>query len=52
MKPGTRIETKLIHAGEPVPRIEGAVAMPVFQSTLYETAHVSPASPGSTDWSR
>ncbi|HSN87124.1 MAG TPA: aminotransferase class I/II-fold pyridoxal phosphate-dependent enzyme [Thermoanaerobaculia bacterium] len=40
MKPGTRIETKLIHAGEPEPRIEGAVAMPVFQSTLYETAHV------------
>lgn len=40
MKSGTRIETKLIHAGEPEPRIEGAVAMPVFQSTLYETAHV------------
>ncbi|HEX9943357.1 MAG TPA: aminotransferase class I/II-fold pyridoxal phosphate-dependent enzyme [Thermoanaerobaculia bacterium] len=31
-----RIETKLIHAGEPEPRIAGAVAMPVFQSTLYE----------------
>jgi cystathionine beta-lyase/cystathionine gamma-synthase len=38
MKPGARIETKLIHAGEPEPRILGAVAMPVFQSTLYETA--------------
>jgi cystathionine gamma-synthase/cystathionine gamma-lyase/cystathionine beta-lyase len=32
------IETKLIHAGEPEPRIEGSVAMPVFQSTLFETA--------------
>jgi len=32
-----RIETKLIHAGEPEPRIEGSVAMPVFQSTLFET---------------
>ncbi len=31
-----RIETKLIHAGEPEPRIAGSVAMPVFQSTLYE----------------
>ena len=37
MKHGaTRIDTKLVHAGEPEPRIEGAVAMPVFQSTLYE----------------
>lgn len=32
----TRIETKLIHAGEPEPRIQGAVVMPVFQSTIYE----------------
>ncbi len=31
-----RIDTKLIHAGEPEPRIAGSVAMPVFQSTLYE----------------
>jgi len=31
-----RIDTKLVHAGEPEPRIAGAVAMPVFQSTLYE----------------
>lgn len=32
------IETKLIHSGEPDPRIGGAVAMPVFQSStfLYE----------------
>lgn len=30
------IETKLLHAGDPDPRILGAVAMPVFQSTMYE----------------
>jgi cystathionine beta-lyase/cystathionine gamma-synthase len=34
----TRIETKLIHAGEPEPRIEGAIAMPIFQSAMYEFA--------------
>ena len=33
-----RLETKLIHAGEPDPRILGAVAMPIFQSAMYETA--------------
>ncbi|MAG20929.1 MAG: aminotransferase class I/II-fold pyridoxal phosphate-dependent enzyme [Candidatus Marinimicrobia bacterium] len=32
------IETKLIHAGEPDPRIGGAVSMPVFQSAMFETA--------------
>lgn len=32
----TQIDTKLIHAGEPEPRIEGAVAMPVFQSSVFE----------------
>ncbi|HKZ81179.1 MAG TPA: aminotransferase class I/II-fold pyridoxal phosphate-dependent enzyme [Pyrinomonadaceae bacterium] len=31
-----RIETKLIHAGEPDPRIEGAVSMPIFQSAMFE----------------
>jgi cystathionine beta-lyase/cystathionine gamma-synthase len=30
------IDTKLIHAGEPKPRILGAVAMPVFQSATFE----------------
>ncbi|MBN1227036.1 MAG: aminotransferase class I/II-fold pyridoxal phosphate-dependent enzyme [Deltaproteobacteria bacterium] len=30
------IETKLIHAGEPEPRIGGAVSMPIFQSSTYE----------------
>ncbi|MCH8011157.1 MAG: aminotransferase class I/II-fold pyridoxal phosphate-dependent enzyme [Candidatus Marinimicrobia bacterium] len=33
-----KIETKLIHSGEPEPRIGGAVAMPIFQSAMYETA--------------
>lgn len=32
------IETKLIHSGEPVPRIEGAVILPIFQSAMFETA--------------
>jgi cystathionine beta-lyase/cystathionine gamma-synthase len=30
-----RLETQLIHAGEPSPRIEGAVSMPIFQSSTY-----------------
>jgi cystathionine beta-lyase/cystathionine gamma-synthase len=30
------IETKLIHAGEPDPRILGAVSMPIFQSAMFE----------------
>lgn len=34
----TRIETKLVHAGEPMPRIAGAVEMPIFQSATYEYA--------------
>jgi cystathionine beta-lyase/cystathionine gamma-synthase len=29
------IDTKLVHAGEPTPRIEGAVAMPIFQSSTF-----------------
>jgi cystathionine beta-lyase/cystathionine gamma-synthase len=31
-----RLETALIHAGEQHPRIEGAIAMPVFQSSTFE----------------
>src|SRR5436190_20855121 len=31
-----RIETKLVHAGEPLPRILGAVELPTFQSATYE----------------
>jgi cystathionine beta-lyase/cystathionine gamma-synthase len=33
--PRHRIETRLIHAGEPTPRIAGAVTMPVFQSSTF-----------------
>jgi len=32
------IDTKLIHEGEPSPRIEGAVMMPIFQSSTFESA--------------
>ena len=32
------IETKLVHAGEPEPRILGAVSMPIFQSAMFEYA--------------
>ena len=31
-----KIETKLIHAGEPEPRIEGAVTLPIFQSSTFQ----------------
>ncbi len=37
-KPSQRLETKLIHAGEPQPRIQGAVSMPIFQSANFEYA--------------
>ena len=33
-----RLETKLIHAGEPTPRIHGAVSLPIFQSAMFEYA--------------
>ena len=33
-----RLETQLIHAGEPRPRIAGAAAVPIFQSTVFECA--------------
>jgi cystathionine beta-lyase/cystathionine gamma-synthase len=33
-----RIETQLVHAGEPLPRVAGAVEMPIFQSATYEYA--------------
>ena len=32
------LETQLVHAGEPSPRIAGAVEMPIFQSATYEYA--------------
>ncbi len=31
------IETKVIHSGEPHPRLNGAVAMPIFQTAMFET---------------
>ncbi len=31
-----RIETRVVHAGEPEPRIEGSVRMPIFQSAMFE----------------
>lgn len=37
-KKSQKIETKVIHSGEPEPRIGGAVVMPIFQSAMYETA--------------
>jgi cystathionine beta-lyase/cystathionine gamma-synthase len=33
-----RIETKLVHDGEPRPRIAGSVIMPIFQSSTFEYA--------------
>jgi len=30
------IETKLIHSGEPKPHIEGAVSLPIFQSSIFD----------------
>ena len=33
-----RIETKIIHAGDPEPRINGAVSLPIFQSAMFEYA--------------
>lgn len=35
-KKAYRIETKLVRAGEIVPRIQGAVSMPIFQSATFE----------------
>ncbi len=31
-----KMSTKLVHAGEPDPRIEGAVIMPIFQSATFQ----------------
>ena len=33
-----RLATRAVHAGEPEPRIEGAVSIPIFQSATFETA--------------
>ena len=36
MKNNIKIDTKLIHSGEPKPKIGGAVSIPIFQSAMYE----------------
>lgn len=36
-----RIETDLIHAGEPSPRFAGAVTPPIFQSSTFEPSHAA-----------
>ena len=36
MKKYTKIDTKLIHSGEPKPRTGGAVSLPIFQTAMYE----------------
>ena len=33
----SRLSTRVVHAGEPEPRIEGAVTLPIFQSATFET---------------
>jgi cystathionine beta-lyase/cystathionine gamma-synthase len=35
-EPKHRLETQLVHAGEPTPRIAGAVTLPIFQSSTFE----------------
>ncbi len=35
--PVKNIATEVIHAGEPHPRVGGAVCLPIFQSAMYET---------------
>jgi cystathionine beta-lyase/cystathionine gamma-synthase len=37
MKQFKRIETQIIHAGEPEPKLGGAVALPIFQSSTFQT---------------
>jgi len=37
-EPYRRLETQLVHAGEPLPRIAGAIEMPIFQSATFEYA--------------
>ncbi|MBI4850342.1 MAG: aminotransferase class I/II-fold pyridoxal phosphate-dependent enzyme [Acidobacteria bacterium] len=37
-KDSLKLETKIIHSGEPEPRIDGAVSMPIFQTAMFEYA--------------
>lgn len=34
--PFKRLETQVVHAGDPRPRIDGAIEMPIFQSATFE----------------
>lgn len=38
MSTGAKLDTRAIHAGEPRPRIAGAVSLPIFQSATFESA--------------
>ena len=38
LTPYKHLDTKVIHAGEPSPRIAGAVSLPIFQSAMFETS--------------
>ena len=38
MKTFKRIDTKVIHSGEPEPRVMGAVSIPIFQTAMFEYA--------------
>src|SRR5512139_617680 len=33
----THVDTKLVHAGEPEPRHQGAVVLPIYQTAMFET---------------
>ena len=39
MQSDDRLETRVIHAGEPDPPIAGAVCMPIFQTAIYHSNH-------------
>ncbi len=41
MKKNQRIETKLIHAGEPHPHKDGAVTLPIYQTAMYEVQNTT-----------
>lgn len=45
MPKNKNIDTKLIHAGEPAPRIQGSVSLPVFQTSTFLYA----STPGADD---
>lgn len=33
------LETRAVHAGDPRPRVEGSLVLPIFQSTVFEQRH-------------